>query len=304
MLRSSRLTQPQDHTPSLDARLAALAGRQHGIVTLAQLLALGLTRSGVSRRVARGALHRLHRGVYAVGFAVPSRDGAWMAAVLAAGPGGALSHRSAGELHGVSRLRAPVITVSTPAQRAPRGVRVHRVRRLDPRDITTERRIPVTTVHRLLVDLTDAHTPHQIANVIHEAAFRGRFVEAAVRDCMARANGRRNLHVLERAIALHRAGSAGTRSGAEDAFLALVEEEPLVNVGLLGFEVDFHWPHLRLAVEIDGGGHARRPTLEADKRRDAALAAAGYTLLRFSDRDVYERPGEVRAALRSCSVAA
>ena len=70
----------------------------------------------------------------------------------------------------------------------------------------------MTTVHRTLVDLADDLTPHQLANVIHEAAYRGRFVEAAVRDSMARVFGRRKLHVLERAIELHHAGSAGTKS--------------------------------------------------------------------------------------------
>ena len=95
------------------------------------------------------------------------------------------------------------------------------MRTLDPRDVTTHNGIPVTTVHRTLVDLADDLTPHQLANVIHEAAYRGRFVEAAVRDAMGRVFGRRKLHVLERAIELHHAGSAGTKSAGEDAFLTL-----------------------------------------------------------------------------------
>jgi hypothetical protein len=164
---------------------------------------------------------------------------------------------------------------------------VHTVRRLDPRELTSHAGIPVTTVHRLLVDLADELTPHQLANVIHEATFRGRFVEPAVRDAMARAHGRRRLGVLDRAIALHRMGSAGTRSGAEDAFLGMVRDEPLVNMHLSGFEVDFRWPDRRLVVEVDGGQHALRA--EADKARDGVLRAAGWTVLRFSDREVYER---------------
>ena len=92
---------------------------------------------------------------------------------------------------------------------------MHRVRTLDPRDVTSHNGIPVTTVHRTLVDLADLLTPYQLANVIHEAAYRGRFVEAAVRDPMDRVSGRRKLHVLERAIELHHAGSAGTRAPAK-----------------------------------------------------------------------------------------
>ena len=146
----------------------------------------------------------------------------------------------------------------TVLQRRPKGVEVHRVRSLDPRDVTTHKGVPVTTVHRTLVDLADDLTPHQLANVIHEAAYRGRFVEAAVRDSMARVSGRRKLHVLERAIELHHAGSAGTKSAGEDAFLTLGFPEPLVNTDLHGFEVDFHWPERGLVVEIDGGGHDPR----------------------------------------------
>ena len=115
---------------------------------------------------------------------------------------------------------------------------------------------------------------------------------------MARANGRRNLHVLERAIELHRMGSAGTKSGAEDAFLRLVaEDEPLVNMGLLGFEVDFHWPDRGLVVEVDGGQHGREAAVRVDDGRDLVLRDAGWTVLRFSDREVYERPSDVRALL-------
>ena len=218
-----------------------------------------------------------------------------MAATLAAT--GALSHLSCAALHEVSRFREPVIAVTTTRRVRLEGVRVHTVRRLDPREVTTHKGIPVTTVHRLLVDLTDLLTPHQLANVIHEAAFRGRFVESAVRDAMERANGRRNLGVLERAIELHRMGSAGTRSGAEDAFLRLVATEPLVNMDLLGFEVDFHWPERRLVVEVDGGQHGRAPTARKDENEDRVLRAAGWTVLRFSDTEVYERPSGVRALL-------
>jgi hypothetical protein len=288
--------------PRLDARIAEVAGSQWSVIGVRQLIALGVDDGAISRRVARGALHRRYRGVYVVGQPTLTREGEWMAAVLAAAPVSALSHLSCGALVGVSRFRERAIAVTTTRRPKLDGVRVHTVRRLDPRDVTTHKGIPVTTVHRMLVDLSDILTAHQIANVIHELAFRGRYVEAAVRDAMVRANGRRKLHVLERAMALHRDGSAGTRSGAEDAFLALVEPEPQVNEGLLGIEVDFHWPELRLAVEIDGAGHLRRATKADDARRDAALAAAGFTTLRFRHTQVFERPAEVLAACRPFGV--
>jgi hypothetical protein len=289
VLLDSRKPRLDKDTPTPDALIAALAARQHGVVTWAQLLACGLSRGGISRRVKNGRLYRVHVGVYAVGHPGLSRRGSELAGVLACGPGAALRRLSAGELHRISRFRARGVEVVTPWQRVPRGVDVQRCRRLSRVDVTSEQGIPVTTVHRTLVDLTDELTKWQLANVIHEAAFRGRFVELAVRDAMARATGRRRLRVLDEAIALHRAGSAGTRSGNEDLFLTFDLPEPLVNSHLLGFEVDFVWPGRKLAVEIDGTGHGREPTAKHDERQDRALAAAGFTTLRFTETDVRER---------------
>ena len=157
----------------------------------------------------------------------------------------------------------------------------------------------MTTVARTLVDLSGVLTRHELANVIHEAAFRNRFSLAATRDAMARAVGRRNLDVLEAALAAHAGGSAGTRSGPEEEFLALVRRaglaEPLVNTRLAGHEVDFHWPAHRLAVEVDGGGHARPRTRAEDAARDRDLEAAGYVVLRFSDGEIRDDPAGVAA---------
>jgi hypothetical protein len=132
---------------------------------------------------------------------------------------------------------------------------VRRCRHLDPRDLTTRNRIPITTVPRTLVDLTDVLTPHQLANVIHEAQFHNLYVPRAVEAAMARANGRTNLKVLERAIELNALGSAG--------------------------EVDFHWPDHNLIVEVDGPGHNRPRTHREDAARDRALKDRGLEVARI-----------------------
>ena len=241
---SANLSEIQAHgqAPSVDARIAAIASAQRDLITIAQLLGVGLTDGAVTHRVARGALHRRHRGVYSLGGAPLSPEAEHLAAVLACGPGSAIRSRSAARLFEVSRFPAPLIEVVSPRRRKVAGAGVHHCRSLIPRDVTDLDGIPITTVHRMFVDLSDVLTPHQLANVIHEAAYRGRYVEAAIRDVMERMNGRHKLAVLERAMELHRMGSAGTRSGAEDAFLRLDLPEPLVNMHLLDREVDFHWP--------------------------------------------------------------
>jgi hypothetical protein len=273
-------------------------------VTTAELLAGGLVASTIARRVQRGVLRRWYPGVYSYGPGELSREAEWMAAVLAAGDGAVLSHRSAAALWEIRRDRRVITDVLAPRGRRPKGpVLVHGYRRLDPRDATVRNGIPVTTVARTLVDLADVLTPHQLAKVIDEAAHWNRFDLKETVAAMQRANGRRNLAVLDRALGLYIGGSAGTKSRNEDAFLALLQlagfPEPLVNVKLAGEEADCHWPDRRLVVEVDGPGH-RRPTARRNDRRKAAVwEAAGYTVIRFTDVEIKERPSEVIARLAS-----
>ena len=264
--------------------LAQRAERQYGVVTLAQLAEVGLGRTAVSRRVEAGRLHRVHRGVYAVGHARLGDEGEWMAAVLCGGEGAALAGQAAGRLFRIWRRVPPLIDVVAPKRRPQaKGVCFHRARRLDPLDVTNYRGIRVTTVARTLVDLTDQLTRFQLANVIHEAAFRNRFSEPATRAAMKRANGRPNLHRLEHALIAHNEGSAGTRSDLEDAFLEQHQgPEPKVNTRIAGVEVDLYWPDQDLVIEIDGPGHERPRTKREDAERAARVRAAGKRVERRS----------------------
>lgn len=267
----------------MDLAIARFAERQHGLVTLAQLHAAGLSDSAVSKRVERGALHRRYRGVYSVG--PLSRDGEFMAAVLAGGPGALLSHWAAAELHGLTPYRASVIDVVVPSKRQSRpGTKYHRAR-IHWRDVTDRKGIPVTSVARLLVDLTDAvHVPHEITAVIRQAAYLGAFSLLATTDARRRANGRRNVALLDEAIELYQAGSAGTRSKEETRTIVLLNRAglatPIVNCDLLGEEVDFQWPDDRLVIELDGPHHGRATDRRDDAALDAKLRAAGYEIVR------------------------
>jgi hypothetical protein len=275
------------------------------VITTAQLVSAGLGSPAVSKRAANGRLHRKYRGVYAVGQPRLSTAGEWTAAILACGPGSCLASLSAAVHLKLWRRRVTTIHVLAPRKRRLEGVAVRTYRRLDPRDVTVRDGIPVTTVPRTLVDLSDVLTAHQLANVIHEAAFRKRFDERAVRGAMNRANGRRNLHVLTKALALNASGSAGTRSELEDRFLALTSRsglpEPLVNTRVRDVEVDFRWPDLNLIVEVDGPGHTRARTQREDERRDASLRAAGQTVLRMVDHEIDQEPQTVAASLLSAA---
>jgi hypothetical protein len=232
-------------------------------------------------------LHRVHRGVYAVGHKHLSEKGMYMAAVLAAGKGAVLSGLSAAALWKAWRRPVREIHVIAPKQRRPQsGFRLHTTRRLHPDDVTELDGIPVTTLARTLVDLTDVLTAHQLANVIHEAAYHELFDRKATHEAIARANGRPNLHKLEHAL---NTNGAGTRSNLEDRFLSLIADlpQPLVNTKVENIEVDFAWP--KLIVELDGPGHERPRSRAEDQRRDAILNAAGYTVLRVTVKDL-DRP--------------
>jgi very-short-patch-repair endonuclease len=276
-----------DAPPSRDALIAEFARRQYGLITIWQLTALGLTSGAVTHRVRTGRLHRIHRGVYAVGHSRLSQEARWMAAVLAAGEGFGLSHLSAAVHLNAWRRAVKGIDVIGPRRRTLRGVRVHTCRNLDPRDLTIHRGIPVTTMARTLVDLTDVLTEHQLANVIHEAAFHNRFSEQATRAAMARAPGR-NVGVLERALEANATGSAGTKSDLEDQVLAHIQATdlpaPLVNAGVQTprklIEVDLFWPTEGLVVEVDGHGHNRPRTQREDAERNQLLTEAGLEVVR------------------------
>ena len=245
---------------------------------------LGLTSGAISKRLRAGTLHRIHRGVYAVGHNRLSEKGRYMAAVLAAGDRAVLGGLSAAVLWGAWRRKVPEIHVLVLGDREqPAGFRVRTTRHLHHTDVTTHDGIPVTTIARTLVDLTDTLSVHQLANVIHEAAFRNRFNRTATLAAMTRANGRRNLARLAEAL---RTDGAGTKSDLEDRFLSLVAglPQPGVNTTIAGLEVDFAWPGL--VVEVDGPGHARPRTQREDAARDAILQAAGYSVLRLTPDDL------------------
>jgi hypothetical protein len=165
----------------VDARLARLATRQHGVVSRRQLLALGLDADRIWYRLEVGRSHLLHRGVYAVGHTRLTQRGHWLAAVAAcragcrAGAGqSVLSHRAAGSLHGVLRsVPASPIDVTATGRHQRHGLRCHRARALAPEDVTTVDAIPVTTVAQPLLDLTRrlraaTDLPQSLTNVVVE----------------------------------------------------------------------------------------------------------------------------------------
>jgi hypothetical protein len=294
-------------SPPSESELAELATRQWGVVSVGQLRALGFGRAAVTRRVHAGRLHRIHRGVYAVGHTRLGRDGRRLAAVLACGEGAVLSHTSAASHWGLLDTAAARIDVTAPRSRAGvQGVRLHRSRFLDARDTTSHEGLPITTVARTLLDLAATVQPHRLERALAQAERLELYDHRAIEALLARANGHRGGTALAQATTSE---PAWTRSEAEARFLDLVREatlpEPLVNLTLAApdhprLEVDFCWPTHRLIVELDGWEtHRTRAAFEHDRRKDAALNAAGHRVLRFTWRAIKHDAPTVKRRLRA-----
>jgi very-short-patch-repair endonuclease len=289
----------------VDRAIAALAARQHGVVATRQLAALGLSRNAVAARAAAGRLHRIHRGVYAVGHPVLPRYGRWMAAVLAAGPGAALSHASAAALWEMRASNATSTDVSVPraSGRAKRpGLRLHRATALRSDEITRQHRIPVTTPARTLLDVAASLPRRALHRALDEAEILELFDLRALNETIDAHQGERGAGALAAALEEHVAGTTLTKSELEERMLAICDrhglERPQVNEDVAGLEVDFLFAARRLVVEADSWRfHRTRRAFERDRERDAILARAGYRTLRFTHHQMTRRPSEVAATI-------
>jgi predicted transcriptional regulator of viral defense system len=294
--------------PPRDVEIRELAERQHGVVSLVQLQSVGLTASGVRSRVAAGRLARVHRGVYAFGHGRLTRHGRWMAATLAYGPGAKLSYRSAAGLHGIRPDNRPNtdVTLPSPSARSRPGIDVHTSATLQPADITTVDEIPCTSPARTLLDLTEVLDRRGIERVVDQAELLRIFDLRAVEEVLSRAAGRRRASILRDVLARYK-GPTITRRELEERFLALCRStslpSPAVNAWIAlddgtAYQADFLWREQRLIVETDGwDAHGTRQAFEHDRRRDRSLCLAGYTVVRFTWRDVLEEPDEVAATV-------
>jgi very-short-patch-repair endonuclease len=300
-------TAPELASPSLDAAIADLARRQYGVVTRAQLRALGLTDSGVAARCRRGALHGLHRGVYAVGHTVLVGRARWMAAVLACGRNAVLSHAAAAALWDLQRSEATIVDVTLPGTGGrPRrkGIRIHRARNLDGRT-TVREGIPVTTPGRTILDLAATLDRRGIERLLDRAEHQ-RLGDVLSLDALARAHaGHRGAHQLLTTLQDHDPGTTLTKSELEERFFALCRSAGLpkpakLNDHVEAFEADFIFKSERVLVETDSWQHHRsRASFEQDRCRDAIHAAAGWRTLRFTYRQIENEPAVVEAALRA-----
>jgi predicted transcriptional regulator of viral defense system len=280
------------------AALARLAAHQHGLVTRIQLGELGMSRGAIEHRLRSARLHRVHSGVYAVGYRSPSAHARMMAAVLACGRGAALSHRSAAELWGFGPAWQGAVEVTVPGQRQPKGISVRRSTTLAAHIVACHR-IPVTSVARTLVDLAAVLDGARLVRAVNDARIK-RLVRLDELAALACSSPGRPTAGLADVLGL----GAPTRSVLEDRFLTFVGAHglprPEVNQRVAGHEVDALWREQRLVVELDGRTfHDGPAAFERDRERDADLVAAGYRVMRVTWRRLSTRGDREAERLRA-----
>ncbi len=284
----------------VDRVVLAVAGRQHGMVTAAQLAEVGLSAHAIAARVAKGWLRRRHYGVYLVG-PLETPHSAAMAGVLAYGPGALLSHYPAAVLWD---LRPPPaheihVTVVASGVKSRDGIRAHRTAHLHAADATRRHGIPVTSPARTLLDIAATEPTSILDRAANEARVLRLVSDLSLDEQFARYPHHRGVTALRQAT---QAEPRLTRSEAERRLLELIRAarlpEPLTNARVAGYEVDFLWPDHRLVVEVDGYAfHSTRRSFERDRRRDAELTNHGYRVIRLTWRQITAEPEAVIAQL-------
>jgi hypothetical protein len=289
--------------------IARIAGRQHGIVTWAEMVAAGISAEQIRHRVNIGALIRVHRGVYSVGHRALTTEARYLAAVKACGPGAVLCGRAAAYLLGILKAAVPPPPeVMTPTERRVTGVKTKRVRRIDRRDVATVKGIPCTTVPRTLVDLAADMDDDPFARLCHEAGVKYGTTPRHVKAVMAR-RGR-----TTGAARIRRVMEGDTKvalSVLEHGFLDILKAEghplPDTNKTVDNRRVDCHWADPPVTIElVSFKYHNSRWSWESDHDREREARQRGDEWRSFTYKDVFEDQtymlGELRKLLRRPAV--
>ena len=280
---------------------------QHGLVTRAQAWSAGVSARQVDRMMAKGVLQPVHRGVFRDPAAPVTKEQRALAAVLASGPGSVASHRLGVSVWGAKNYECRMLEITAPGMRRIPGVRAHRS--LRPPEQTVENGVPVTTPARTVLDVITVVSPGIVR----------RWMETWLSTDVLQ------LRDLERQMQLMKghAGVPRVRAALDDRTITFsnADSPPEAALGLLlesrglpkptlhhlvtvssgaEFELDWSYPDLMVAFEMDGYGvHLRSlDAFEHDRFRRNELEIDGWTVLNFTRRQVERRQATVVAQVR------
>jgi predicted transcriptional regulator of viral defense system len=290
------------HQHFRDGEIAKICLAQHGLVTLAQLEAQGLTKQGVHERVVSGRLHPIHQAVYSLTPRVMTQRGKFMAAVLACGPDAVLSHRSAAYLWGLVDSWEEPIDVTAPNRRgrSPDGVAAHRDGALQPIDKTVVHGVPCTSVARTLLDFTGVSRDWEARKAVAQAEVLQILDKSKLRALLKRSRRRRGVARLRLILETIHPMTKRTRSELERLFLEMCAKrsvpDPEVNVWLpapdgKSYQADFLWREQGLIVEADSRRfHDTDSAFVSDRKRRQQLELAGWRISQCTWEEVEQEP--------------
>lgn len=289
-----------------DERIEAVVQAQHARASWHQLRAAGIEPSAIKRRARNGRLIRVHPRVYGLPGTEELPLAPETAALLAAGPDANLSHHTVMTMLGLRPGTARPVHVTVPIRRhgpVLEGVVVHRSGLLLPADLDRHEGLPITSPARTLLDVAATLPDRDMERLLDEAVFALRLVTIAQIDELLRRAGRHRGRARLARVAGRYSEHSQTESPPEDELRALIAQaglpEAKTRVWILDYRLDFFWPELCLAVEVDTyGTHGSASRFEADRRRDARLLTEkGIIVVRFTRTAIRERPYEVIAQL-------
>ncbi len=294
----------------LEAETIRRAQNNAGIISRAEILALGMSATTLNRRVAEGWLVPVARGLYALPGVLLHERSLLMAATTALGA--VASHESAARLHTLDGLDPRRIAVSVPVRRSNRfpDVIVHQLTDLRQEDVTDIHGIPTTTITRTIIDLAAVLPEEKLAEILDQAARRGMTTYSVVAEdleSLAR-RGKGGVVKLRRVLAPRLGGVFVSESTLESRLLQVLTDGGLPRpdtqfrppwLRYMNGRVDLAYPSAQVIVEGDSlKWHGTPEAFQADRQRDNLAQLAGWVILRFTWEDITKRPAYVVATVR------
>ena len=277
-----------------------IAAAQRTLLTTDQLSECGLDKDAVAYRVKGGVLHVVFPRVYSFGCGELPPLAREQAALLAVGERAFLSHRSAAFFWGMRKAAPAPVEVSVVGRQSQSrdGIRVHRIRAMDRRELRRKDELWVSTPARAVLEVAAA-APDELVDVIDEGLASRRLNRRDLEAVLARnrpCRGAARLAALlgdETALRL-------TRSLAEKAFLKLIRDAglplPETNVPFGRYEADFLWRSERVIVELDTPTfHGGPGAFQNDREKDLVFRDARFDVLRVTRAHVVYEPARVLA---------
>jgi len=282
-----------------DRAASRIAAGQKTLATTEQLLACGLGDDAVTYRLRTGRLHVVFRGVYSIGCGELPPLALELAALLAVGERGFVSHRSAAFVWGLQKTRPPHVEVSVVGRccKSRAGLRVHRISSIHRSECRRQDGLWVSSPARAILEVAATASVDEVAHLVDEGQGLRRFTPRELEAVLRRHRGRRGAARLAEVLGDVDAMTI-TRSRAERAFVKLIRDArlpaPEVNQRLGHYKPDFIWRRERLIVELDSYQfHGGPDGFQNDHEKDLVYRDAGFDVLRPTRNHVIHQPARV-----------